>query len=190
MFILGSRLKQQAFTLVELVVGIVVMAIALSILSTVFFSSAGRSVEPLLMVRGAEFGQALMDEIIGKKFDETTPDGGVPACAVPCTLAANLGPDGAEIRANYNDVDDYNHYCDIDNVAPYFQLEDTFGNVPEGFENFQMSICVGYDGDYNGSMNEGGADDQNAKLIIIDIYVPQTGGLSSAVSFRAYKGNY
>ena len=66
-FRMASR-NSKGFTLVELVVGIVVMAIALTFMANVFFSNPQRSVEPVLQIRAAEIGQGLMDEILAKKL--------------------------------------------------------------------------------------------------------------------------
>ena len=180
--------KQDGFSLIELVVGLVITAIALALLSSVFFSNPGRSVEPILQIRATEFGQALMDEILAKKFDHNTPEGGLPACTAASCSAA-LGSEEGGDRSLYNDVDDYNDYCD--NTAPYQNLEDAAGVdlslSSDNFSNFSMSVCVVYDADYNGVAD--GAPG-NAKLITIDIYPPAGAGLSGAITFSAYKGNY
>ncbi len=192
--------KAKGFTLIELVVGIVVMAIALTFMINIFFTNPGRSVEPLLQIRAAEFGQALMEEILSKKFDDTTPLGGIPACTV-CTPSNQLGPeDGGgspartdndeDSRAIFNDVDDYNIYCGDETANTGWPVSDAFGNAPTDFDRFRMRVCVGYDGDLNGTVNEGGAGDINAKLITVDVFAPQVGGLGDAIQFNAYKGNY
>ncbi len=184
---------QGGFSLVELVVGIVVMAIALTYMSTVFFSNPGRSVEPLLQIRAAEFGQSLMEEILAKNFDESTPVGGVPACApatTPCTASGGLGIDGTETRISFNDVDDYHLYCGDEAGKTGWPLVSPEGVSPQGFENFRMRICVGYDDDYDGVINEAGVDELDAKLITVELFAPQVGGLGTAITFTAYKGNY
>lgn len=181
------------FSLVELVVGIVVMAIALTYISTVFFASSAQSVEPLMQIRAAEFGQSLMDEILGKNFDETTPLGGVPACSpvtTACTASGSLGPEGSEVRLSFNDVDDYNNYCGDEPGNIGWPLVSSTGLSPDGFSQFRMRICVGYDDDYDGIINEAGIDDLNAKLITIELFAPQIGGLGEAIKLTAYKGNY
>lgn len=172
--------RQTGFTLVELVVGIVVMAVALTVLSTVFFSSAGRSVEPMLQIRAAEFAQALMDEILAKPFDETTPLGGIPACT-GCTASAGFGSDG-ESRGNYDDVDDYHDSC-----GSPIAISNALGNPVDHFANYSMEVCVSYDGDYDGVAD----NNTNAKLIVVTIYLPQGAGLdNNQLQLSAYKGNY
>lgn len=178
-----SKKRSKGFTLIELVVGIVVMAIALTLISSVFFSSRNSAVEPILQVRAAAFGQALMSEILGKAFDEATPVGGVPACtAASCTAAGNLGSDG-ELRRDFDDVDDYNDYCDPSSL---FFLSDALGNTPDHYDNFRMRVCVIYDGDFNGVSDA----NVNAKLITVQIYAPTGVNLSEAITFTAYRGNF
>jgi MSHA pilin protein MshD len=180
-----NRQHQAGFTLIEMVVGIVVMAVALSMLSSVFFSDPARSVRPMLQIRAAVFGQALMDEILGKAFDQTTPVGGVPACT-GCTASAGLGGDVGENRLTYNDVDDYNDYCAPASPGP---LEDAQGNPPsnDNFDNYSMSVCVFYDGNFDGLSDT----NTDAKLITVDIFYPTgTGGIGEPITFTAYRGNF
>jgi len=184
-------LHAKGFTLIELVAAIVLMAVALTFMINLFFANPGRSVEPLLQIRAAEFGQALMEEILAKPFDQATPLGGIPACAgAACTASGALGAEG-EIRANYNDVDDYHSYClDDGSGDPGWPVSNAMGQQPEDFNRFRMRVCIGYDDDYDGNINEAGVDVDRAKLIRINIYAPQVGGLGSPIAFSAYRGNY
>ena len=164
------------FTLVELVVGMVVMAIALTLLSVTFFSSRGRAIDPMMQARAAEFGQALMEEILSKRFDENSPIGGQPPCTINCTTEANFGADGAETRKTFNDVDDYNKYCD-----KQYPLEDIEGNPVAAFDDrFTMRVCVTY---APGLTN-------NLKRIEINMYPPGVGGTQSPITLVAYRGNF
>lgn len=185
-------LRQRGFTLIEIIVGIIVSAIALTFITTVFFSNAGRSVEPILQIRAAEFGQALMDEILAKPFDELTPLGGFPACTPCSALAGNNGDADGENRSSFDDVDDYNAYC-----SGAVDLEDSQGNVISAnpgdiFFGFTMQICVGYDNDYNGSIDAGSPENSPlAKLIIVDIFPASGAGLGgNAITFSAYRSNF
>lgn len=95
-------------SLVETIVFIVVISIALTTLVQVFNQSVVQSVDPIIRIKALEKGQALLDEILARKFDENTPTGGVPACD-SSEGAACLGitPD-----SDYDDVGDYNGYTD------------------------------------------------------------------------------
>lgn len=175
--------RQAGFTLIELIVGLVITAIALSALSVVFFSAPQRSVEPVLQIRATELGQSLMQEILAKPFDETTPVGGLPAC-VACTDAASFGVDGGESRPGFDDVDDYHVYCRAS--APYAAVVDPFGVTPDDFENFRMSVCVTYDGNFDGVADA----DQRAKQVTVDVYPPPISGQRQRMRFLAWRSNY
>ncbi len=180
----GAAGKQHGATLIELVVSMVILAIAMTSLSVQFFSQTTRAVEPLFEIRAAELGQALMDEILAKPYDENSPAGGVPACDDDsCSPVLGAEPDETS-RIDFDDVDDYHYYCD--SSPPYFAIEDVEGNEPDGFEYFQMSICVVYDNDYDGMSGAG----VNAKRITIDIYPPAAGGRGPAITFSAYRSNF
>lgn len=168
--------SQKAFTLVELVVGIVIMAIALTLVTSVFFGNPGRAVEPMMQARAAAFGQALMEEILAKAFDENTPAGGQPVCSAAttaCTAEADFGPDGAsESRSRYDDVDDFS---DCGNRKPFTMIS---GDPAGGFDaRFEVAICVTYD------------PAPNRKRIALTVYAP-TGGGETAIDFVAYRGNF
>lgn len=175
--------RQKGVTLVELIVGLVITGITLAALSVVFFSAPQRSVEPVLQIRAAELGQSLMQEILAKPYDEQTPVGGLPACS-SCTLAADFGADAGESRPGYDDVDDYHSYCR--SAAPYASVIDPFGVTPDDFEDFRMSVCVVYDGNFDGVADS----DQRAKQITVDVYPPPVSGQRQRLRFLAWRSNF
>lgn len=174
---------QSGATLVELIASIVVLGIVLAMLSSMYLTMPGRSAEPVMQIRAAELAQAIIDEILSKRFDENTPIGGVPSCneTATCTSRASFGTDAGEAsRLDYDDVDDYNQtYCNTP-VA----VENALAVQPTGFENFTMQICVEYDGNYDGVPD----NDVNAKLITVDIFPPTS--TNTSIRFVAYRGNF
>ncbi|RZA08158.1 MAG: type II secretion system protein [Moraxellaceae bacterium] len=103
-----SRSSAGGFTLVELMFFLVVVAIGLGGLLKVFNDAVLHSVDPVLRVKAVEKTQALMDEILSRKFDENTPTGGSP----PCGSVGVLACAGIVIDNGYDDVGDYNGYSD------------------------------------------------------------------------------
>ena len=99
---------QSGFTLMEVIVFIVVVAVAMGALLAVFNNSVVNSVDPAVRIKALEKGQALLDEILARKFDENTPTGGVPACdSSGGSACAGIAPDG-----DFDDVGDYHGYSD------------------------------------------------------------------------------
>lgn len=177
--------RQVGISLIELVISMVLFAFAATLLTSLFYSQSVRSVEPMFQIRAAELGQALMDEVLSKAYAHNTPVGGVPPCDTvqACTPIGNDG----QSRPQFDDVDDYNDYC---NTASPFLIRDVLDEMPEDFDGFSMSICVGYDGNYNGAVNEAGTQELQAKLIQINIYPPTGAGIGGSIRFAAYRGNF
>lgn len=154
-------------------VGITLIAIVAALLVNLVYPAWRQSAEPLVQQRAAALAQSLMEEILSKRFDELTPDGGVPPCT-PCS--SSLGSDG-ETRASFDDVDDYNDYC-----ASSVAVTDADGSSLSGYDSYRMRICVSYDGNYDGVDDT----DQAAKRITVTI----TPGSLAPIVFSAYRANF
>ncbi|MBH0048851.1 MULTISPECIES: type II secretion system protein [unclassified Pseudoalteromonas] len=180
-------LKVKGFTLIELIIGIVMFAIALSIITALIAPQAKKSAEPIIALRASEFGQSLMNEIQSKSFDEHSDRsapfrrcGETTLGAEPCTAEGNLGVDnlgaGLETRTSYNDVDDY--------IALSNQpITNSLGEVLSEYSDFNLVVTVEYDSDFNESTTNDGT---TFKRITIEVTSP----LGEVYGFSAYKGNY
>jgi MSHA pilin protein MshD len=127
----NTLFRNSGFTLIELVITIVILGFTLLLLLP-FYQAIERSSDPIIRERTVALGQALMDEVLSRRWDENTAVGGGPLCsgeggvgrgtksygtpltACPDASAANrnagtaLGAEGGENRLTYDDVDDYN----------------------------------------------------------------------------------
>ncbi|CAI87735.1 MULTISPECIES: prepilin-type N-terminal cleavage/methylation domain-containing protein [Pseudoalteromonas] len=176
-------LKHKGFTLIELIVGIVMFAIALSIITALIAPQAQKSAEPIVALRASEFGQSLMNEIQSKSFDEYSERsapfrrcGEISLGAKACTAAADLGPDNSETRTSYNDVDDY--------IALSGQpITNSLGVLLPQYSGFSLVVKVQYDSDFNDATSNDGS---TFKRITIEVTSP----LGEVYGFSAYKGNY
>jgi MSHA pilin protein MshD len=105
---LAKSTKQQGLTLIEVIVFIVVVSIGLTLLVKSVGQNLNTSADPIMRLKALEKGQALLDEILARKYDENTPTGGVPACDSSTGIAcAGIVADGG-----FDDVGDYNGYSD------------------------------------------------------------------------------
>jgi MSHA pilin protein MshD len=124
--------NSKGFTLIELIMAIILLGFV-SLIMIPFVTSIIHSPDPALRQRAISLGQALMDEITAKKWDENTPTGGGPICTTEspdqtarpslidncvtvATPVATLGND-AEARINFDDVDDYDGLTASDNFT-------------------------------------------------------------------------
>jgi len=161
----------RGFTLIELIIFIVIIGIATTGLFAALNQHNLSSVDPIYQVRALELAQATLDEIIGKRYDENSPNGGFPPCSsgelvgvLPCTLASNLGPEEGTV-AEYDDVDDYAGYAPT-MAAPYV--------------GFGLTVVVLYAGDDIGlALTE-------AKLIHVTVTPP----VGEPVDLSTYRANF
>ncbi|WP_432460151.1 type IV pilus modification PilV family protein [Agarivorans sp. QJM3NY_25] len=175
-----SRAVVRGFTLIELVVGMVVMAIALVVISSFMAPLARRSIDPVYQIRAAELGSSLMNEILTKSFDQRSDHTGgglwrcgeasAPTASQICTTRANYGPDG-ESRAQYNDVDDY--VTD----GRYITIDDSLGvDLADVYRHYSYRVAI--------DSSEHGQN--QAKRIDLWVRAPN----SVDYAFSAYRWNY
>lgn len=160
--------EQAGATLVELVITIVIISVAIAGTVGAFSLIAGRSADPLNQTRAVALAQIYMDEILGRRYDEDTPVGGVPK-QPGCTINTEEGS-----RADYDDVDDYNA---INNAAP----ENAEGTpLAADYANYRVSVVVQCAG------SEVGLPADDAKRIDLSITDPSGQGYN----FSVYRANY
>jgi len=175
--------KQCGFTLIELVIGIVVFAIAMSLMLTLLFPQAKRSIDPIFQLRATELANTLINEIQGKAFDEnSSPSLGLSFCdqdpfVTPCTT--NLSAEEIT-RDLWDDVDDYNGF-DIDGESLF-----TGSQYSDDYANFSLQITVIYDGNYDGIDDGTALAQRGAKLITVSVTTPN----DETIDFSIYRGNY
>ncbi|MBU1308619.1 MAG: type II secretion system GspH family protein [Gammaproteobacteria bacterium] len=179
--------RSHGVTLIELIIGIVVLAISLSIVTSVLGPLYVKSADPWHQVRAAELGHSLMNEILGKAFDEhSNRSGSLLRCdeagAQACTAQADFGADCLhggnscpggpfEQRSQFDDVDDFDGL----NVSGD-QISNIFGNDPRMaavYRSYSLQISVSY-------------DNPLTKRVLIEVTTP-TGAV---IDFAALKGNW
>ncbi|TDM52064.1 type IV pilus modification PilV family protein [Aliivibrio fischeri] len=173
---------QQGFSLVSIVLSIVLMSSALLIVTTSLVPRSQHNAELMYSTKASELGAAVMDEIVGRQFDQNSgPNGGLPVCELAkkpfCTSPRELGPEKEEgNRTLYNDVDDFNKLSG--------SVKDVLGNDLAGiYPNFSISIEVFYDANLDG---EPDAISGNRKRIVVDVVDPS----GQHYVFSVIRGNY
>ena len=180
MALCNSSFKQYrtaGFTLVEVIIGIVMLAISLSIVSSLIAPTENQSADNLLQIKAAELGQSLLNDISSRAFaDNSDMAGGRSRCGEPDIGACTepLGPDGAEgnNRMLYNDVDDFKGYSTNANALD--------GSLGESYSSFTIEVKVDYAG------VELGLADKDAKRITVIVTTP----LGTAIEFTTHKANF
>lgn len=172
---------QRGFTLIEIIMGIVVLAIALLLITSILLPAARQSVTPVYQVRAAGLGQSLLNEIMGKSFDQASDRrGGRQRCQINdeprCTGPSELGPDNTETRERFNDVDDYHEL----NGSVESALGDDLSELYPGF-SVQVNVCYS-DAQARECLNE----ITPFKWIRVTVFTPD----NQAFDFSALRGNF
>ncbi|PLX49041.1 MAG: hypothetical protein C0613_09185 [Desulfobulbaceae bacterium] len=151
------------FTLIELIITMMIMAVAVMIIIP-YFSAVTHSPDPLLRERAIGLGQAMMDEILAKRWDENTPNGGGPICSTesgtgrgnstytlicpePTRNASTLGLDGEaggpHNRDQWDDVDDYNGLAEPGGPGNTFYDQDG-APLTGSWTDFSRQVSIDY----------------------------------------------
>lgn len=104
-------------TLVEVVIAIVVIAIAVSAVLGVLARNVGQSADAMIVSQGVSIAEAYLEEISLKAFGD--PD----------------GTDGEAGRAAFDDIDDYDGLVDAG-------ARDQFGNAIPALSGYTVSVAV------------------------------------------------
>lgn len=183
---------ERGFTLIELVVGMVVFSIVMLIVINLISSQSARSVDPVLQSRASELGQSVISEVMSKAFDEqSSRTGSDLRCneVTPCTASGALGPDSAEVRGTFNDVDDYDGL-----VASGSSIQSSLGqNIvsTDGamYQGFRIAITVYYDDNLDGVDDDAAGGSTlvgNVKLVKVMVTTP----LDEDIVFTAHRWNF
>ncbi len=108
--------RMKGFSLVELVITIVVIAIALTAVFLALDTAAGSSANPMAETQAIAIGQAYLEEIQSKSYAPLP-------CPTPCS------------RSTYNDVDDYNG---LSNTG----AQNQFGQPIPGLSDYTIQVTV------------------------------------------------
>lgn len=144
----GTR-DEAGFTLVEMVVFIVVLAVGLSGVVLVINRTLLDAPGALVNTRAMEIAQLYLDEILAKKYDDNTPQGGTPPCntggnsCIPDDTCDHADPNtfgsDSESRDQFDDVDDY---CTTD----FQTVADANGNVLPNYDGYDIKVDIVYAG--------------------------------------------
>ena len=188
---LSTRRQHRGFTLIEFIVGMVLLAVALTGILGLLVNQAPQSVDPVQQVRAAQLAQRILNEVLQKSFDEHSDHNGgrfrcgetvgTPPVIYPaCTPVADYGPDGGETRPYaFNDVDDFDTAGNWVDANQFTQSSAS----DEEYRHYQLKIRVTAD-DLFASAGKGASS--IGKRIELTVRLPDR----SEVEFSLYRGNY
>ncbi len=197
-----ERRVSRGFTLIECVIGIVLLSIAMILLVGTFLPMMNYQSQPIYQVRAAALGHSMLDEALSRSFDENSDRSGgtrnLRYCgtagsgeesAGPCTVPSAYGLDAAEGTSRnftlYNDVDDFDNFCagksgrsalSGDEIASLLGLDTSL------YSQYRVTICVTSAPEWLGLSSR----DDVAKKVVVSVITPA----GDSLSFVAYRSNY
>ena len=189
------RVNQIGFTLIESIVGIVILGFALSVLVSGVFTSSTKSHQATYQAQAAALGHSIMTDVLSRQFDEySDPNGGAYRCgendtdnnAITCSVT--LGKEEVGLTSvSFNDVDDFIgcwgelSICSL-NTLPSYQLNQLIDATSAAeYKNFTVEINVAY-----ADVDNSATAITQFKKIDITLYASS----HAQYTFSAYRGNY
>ena len=171
-------LCQRGFTLIELIIFIVVVAVGVAGILSVYTTSIKNSADPLVRKQALAIAESLLQEILLKDYcdpDTATLSTTVPP-APPICPASRIAADQEASRANYDDVDDYRGYVTTGGIA------DVTGTAIAGLTNYNItSVTVAV----TTAAESAALNAIGAKRVTVTVTGPQ-----GAISLTGYRANY
>ena len=158
------RPTENGIALLELVAGLAILGILLSVAVETISVATQTKGMPLIHARAAGLAQDTMDAVMSRKFDENTPAGGVPQCGAtgaPACAGIVAGDSGMD------DVGDFNGSVDTTSQPP-----------------FVISVAVTEVG------SELSVANAAARRVPVTVSLPSTDVTGLPVVLSAYKFNY
>ncbi|AEA34100.1 type IV pilus modification PilV family protein [Hippea maritima] len=166
--------KGSGFTLIEVVLSIVVFTLGVVGIMVVFYNTLGKTSNPIIRHRAIEVAQSVMDEILSKKFDNDTPNGGG---TIP------LNEVNIKKEENTNNTDNFDDVDDFDNLSCITGSNGCFDDITAGYKIKVDVKCAKLD---NNKVVIAECP-TNFKLIRVEV---TSNGLDESYILKALKGNF
>lgn len=172
--------KTQGFTLIETIIGMVILSISFTIIFKLILPANEQSASQVQQIKAAELARSFMNEIISLPYDENSEndlrcgESGAGQCS------DILGADGEATRGLFDDVDDYNGYNANGNI-----ILDAAGSGLTGYQGYNANVTVVYDSNYDGTADTN-IGDKSAKLITVTVTTSQ----GERFDFKTYRSNF
>ena len=187
------------FTLLELVAGMALFAVVMLLITGAFLPMINKQAQPIYQIRAAELAQSMLQEVLARSYDENsdrtgkTDAGKYQYCGSIDTAnlltetssalgscSTTLGVDSGEAYTTFDDVDDFNLYCNSPIAGSVFaQLQ---GLDTSLYENYSITVCVENAPELLGLATRNDV----AKKITVAVTTPA----GEAIAVTSYRSNY
>lgn len=191
--------SRAGFTLIELVIGIVLLSIVLTLFTSLIVPQARSSADPLLQLRATELAQSVMREVMARSYDENADringvircdedlnedgliDNSVVGAEAERACSLVFGPEEGN-RSLYDDVDDYDDLIQSGGGIVNSANQNIVVDGANLYEGYQVQVEVDYAGDFYNPANPV----RNAKQITVTVTTPT----NVEMVFTAFRSNF
>ena len=187
------------FTLLELVAGIALFAVVMLLITGAFLPMINKQAQPIYQIRAAELAQSMLQEALARSYDENSDRSGqtvagkyqycgsidtanllTETSSALGSCSTTLGADSGETYTTFDDVDDFNLYCNAPITGSAFaQLQ---GLDTSLYENYGVKVCVENSPELLGLATRNDV----AKKITVTVTTPA----GEAIEVTSYRSNY
>lgn len=170
--------RQGGFSLVELVVALVVLAIGVTAFLNLIFNTTRHSADPMLQQQAHAIAQAYMEEVLAQPFCDP---GFSTTCRTACTSASACTACNAVegSRANYDSV------CDFGGLNDSTGARDFTGALVGGLGAYNVSVNVDDSG-----VTLSGLSSASGQVVEVTVTVTHDTSPDVNASVTAYRANY
>jgi MSHA pilin protein MshD len=159
-----TKARQRGFTLIELIIFIVVVSAGLAGILSVMNTVVKSSADPMVRKQAMALAESILEEIMLKEYCDPNTATLAPPVRPVCP-ASRVVADQETLRADYDDVDDYNG-----------QTKAVFLDWPASLSSYSVAITVGAPASVSG-------------VLMKQVTVAVTGG-GDTISLAGYRANY
>ncbi len=168
----------KGFTLIELVIGLVVLGIGVTAFLNLIVNSTRHSADPMIQQQAHAIAQAYMEEILAQPFCDPDFSTTCPASCTSATACATCNiAEGA--RSNYDAVCDYNGLSDATGAR------DFTGALVGGLGSYNVSVTVD-----DSAVTLSGLSSATGQLVEVSVTVTHDVQTGINDVLRAYRINY
>jgi len=172
----------RGFTLIELVITIVILAIGVTAFTQLMNASTIASIDPMIRQQAHAVAQSYLEEVMLNSFCDPNLSAD---CAAFCTSAnicsvcgGSASPLPAESRPDYDDVCDYNGLLDTG-------ARNQFDAAIAALSDYNVTVTV-----VDNSVSLSGLSSASGEVVRVDVNVTHASNSNVDVTLSAYRTNF
>ena len=172
----------RGFTLIELVITIMVLAIGVTAFTQLMNASTIASVDPMVRQQAHAIAQSYLEEVMLNSFCDPNLPGSCHTTCVAANICSTCGgtasPAPAETRPDFDDVCDYNGLSDTG-------ARNQFDAAIAALSDYNVSVTVD-----DSAVTLSGLSSASGQVVRVDVNVTHATNPNIDVTLSAYRTNF